>query len=59
MVILTTPSSLPKISWGTYLPLRGPLGARWVPPGGPIRAPSMGYLQHTTQYPFSCLDTNF
>ena len=54
-VILTTSSGLPKSSWDPLLPLR----ARWWTSGGPIRAPSMGYLQHMTQYPFSCLDTSF
>ena len=29
------------------------------PPGGQLGAPSMGYPQHMTQYPFSCMDTNF
>ncbi len=38
---------------------KGPLGARWGPPEGPIKAPSMRYFQHMTQYPFNCLDTNF
>ena len=47
-VILTTPRGHPKSTWGPLLP-----------PGGQLGAPGMGYPQHMTQYPFSCMDTNF